>query len=477
MILFGTDGWRAVIADGFTFANVRSLGRAVARMWRNGAGQASALVGYDRRFLSEAFADELARAMASEGLLVYLCTGPVTTPLAAFAGVRRGTRGSAIITASHNPPAYSGVKLRAATGAPIDDTTARALEQLVRSGGPAAAGAPPARIERIDPCPEYAAQLLSLAKPRAGLKVVVDAMYGAASGLMAGIFRRAGCRVWEIHQRRDPLFGGFPPEPKACRLTALSAAVRRHGADVGLASDGDGDRLAAVDATGEYVDPHRLFALLLGYLACERRLTGAVVKTFSTSWLVDREAARLGLPVVETAIGFKYVAGAMVAGGTLLGGEESGGLGFSFHLPERDAILAGLFLAELLSVRGRPLAQEVELLQVRSGPLHFTRADLPCTERQRLSLARHPSRWRDPVRAAMGPGEIIAGDGTKFVSSDGWLLVRWSGTEPVLRLYAETPSPQQTARKLRSAADIVRRVMEDEERRAPHRARPGSRRT
>ncbi len=471
---FGTDGWRGVIARDFTFDRVRRAAQAVATALRAMCADRERLllaVGYDTRFLSDRFAHAAAEALSAEGVDVRLTTSFLPTPVLAWSVPLLGAQGGLIITASHNPPSYNGLKVRAADGGPASSALTATIEaEVERLPDQRHARRDPVRpIESFDPLSRYRQRLGSLVDldriGRSGVRVVVDPMYGATRGLFAGLLRERGVEAHEIHAEADPWFGGVPPEPMPDHLGELAERVKglHHGWKIGLAFDGDGDRLAAIDEGGSYVSPHQLFALLLRHLVTRRGFSGTVVKTFSTTTMIDRLGASYGLRLTVTPIGFKHVAEVIRREPVLMGGEESGGIGVAGHIPERDGMLSALLLLECLAVEGEPLGALIDRLEAEVGPHRYRRVDLAMSgagnrrEFERRLLDRAPARidrWR--VK------EVQSLDGVKMIGEDGsWLLIRPSGTEPVLRLYAEAPTDDQVSRLLDWATAYVRGLREE----------------
>lgn len=465
-IRFGTDGWRAVIGDAFTFANVRLVARAAARhLSGEGKPGAPLVIGHDTRFQARAFAEAAAEAVAAEGIPVRLTRTFAPTPVVAFNVSAQGGCGGLVLTASHNPPAYLGIKVRTARGGSAHPAMTAAIEAAiaeVRVSKPPPGGAR-GGVELFDPWPAYTEGLGKFADlaaiGRLGAAIVVDSMYGATQGRVAEILRGLGCRVEELHAEVNPAFGGRSPEPLPGHVPELLAAMPAGTGRlrVGIAFDGDGDRIAAVDEAGRFVTPHHLFAVLLVHLAERRGLKGRVVKTFSVTTMVDRLAKGYGLPWTTTPIGFKHIAALMAEGGVLMGGEESGGLGFAGHIPERDALAAALLLLEAMAVTGRTLGELVAEVEARVGPHRYRRVDLHLDTPRRGQdvMARLKAAPPDRVagRAVRGVEEL---DGVKFQLEGGaWLLVRPSGTEPVLRLYAEAGSEDTVTALLQAAEGMV----------------------
>jgi alpha-D-glucose phosphate-specific phosphoglucomutase len=458
-IEFGTDGWRAVISDTFTFANVRRVAQAIADFVHEEAAASTpeVVVGFDTRFLSDRYAATVAQVLAGNGIIAHLTRADAPTPAVSYAVVHKKAAAGVMITASHNPPRYNGIKLKAAFGGSALPEQARRVEaHLARNQEE---GREPRQadyqqaldsglIRRFDPAwpyYEHLTHLVDLDVISAGeLRIVTDAMYGSARKCIADMLARTRCRVREIRGEMNPGFGGIHPEPIARHLSALAAAIRADQADLGLATDGDGDRTGAMDAHGNFVDPHHAFALVLQYLVERRGWRGKVVKTVSTTRMVDRLAARYGLPLVETPVGFNHIADEMLNDDVLIGGEESGGFSIKGHIPEGDGVLMGLLLLEVVSASGIPLHELTTRLQADVGPAHYARRDLtlrhPVSKKEMVARLTQES----PARlAGQSVTEVRTLDGVKYLlADDSWLLIRPSGTEPVLRVYAEARSPE-----------------------------------
>jgi phosphomannomutase len=442
-IAFGTDGWRGVIADDCTFSEIRRIAAAVARFYVADPGPGDRhriVVGYDPRFFSPEFARASAEVFAEAGIDVLLADRPIPTPAVSFHVRRLGLKGGVSITASHNPGHYNGFKVKAHFGGSAPPETYRSIAGEVDRRLPRADRA--GRIETEDLITPYRnrlSELVDLAAIRASrLSVLSDAMHGAAGSLVAELLSGGTLRIVAFRTERDPLFGGVHPEPIAKNLAASSERVRAGSLDLALAQDGDADRLGVLGHDGRFVSPHQILALLLLHVFRKRGLRGGIAKTFSTSFQVDRIAARLGVPLIETGIGFKYVAELMNRGEAVAGGEESGGYAFSFHLPERDGVLSALLLVESLAKTGRNLEEALEELASEFGRFDYGRRDvyLPTDAAERYLRQSNAS---PPFSFA---GERVTAvqdrDGVKYVFGDrGWLLQRLSGTEPMARLYCE----------------------------------------
>ncbi len=484
-IHFGTDGWRAVISDTFTFHNLRMVSQAIADALASNTWDFTAwrplepphprkvVVGFDTRFLSDRYAIEVARVLAANGFTVYLAQSDAPTPAISHAVRHRNAIAGVMITASHNAPRYNGVKLKAAYGGSASPEQCRRVEVYLndneeRARGPNLMDFQQARdmglIQRINPLPAYFEHLHSLIDfdriadfPQ---RVVVDSMYGSGRGVIKSILQGTGCEVREIRNEMNPGFGGVHPEPIARYLGALAGAISTGMGDFGLATDGDADRIGAMDERGRFVDPHKIMALALRYLAEQRGLRGDVVRTVSTTRMVDRLAARYGLTVHETPVGFNHIADHMLQGDVLIGGEESGGISFKGHIPEGDGILMGLLLIEIVAATQTPLHELVNDLLQDVGPAFYERRDLRL--RHPISKAEMVRRLQEEAPQAIG-GErvvdVLTTDGVKYLlADDSWLLIRPSGTEPVLRIYAEGRSEAMVRALLAYGAEVAANV-------------------
>ncbi len=453
-IHFGTDGWRAIIAEDFTFENVRRVAQALADyLQAQGTASRGLVIAYDHRFASEDFAAATAEVMAGNGIPVFFCQKACPSPTAAYAILLHRAAGGVVITASHNPPRYNGFKIKSEYAASAPPEMIAGIEALLDRSPvrrePFETARRAGRIVLFDPFPAYQEQLAGLVPleriRQAGLTVIVDPMYGAGCGYLPALLQGGSTRVVEIHGERNPIFPGMRnPEPLPHNLTKLCTVVPDSGSDVGLALDGDADRVGLVDEKGRYVDTLRVFALLTLYLLEVRGWRGPIVKSISTTSMVEKLAARYHLPVFETPVGFKYVGAKMVEEDALIGGEESGGFGFRGHIPERDGILAALFLLDLMVRLERTPSELVAYLFEQVGEHDYARLDLPCAEECYPDVLERLRK--DPPRELLGrPAQHRFGEhGYKYVLADGsWLLIRPSGTEPLLRLYAEAGSAEE----------------------------------
>jgi phosphomannomutase len=456
-IRFGTDGWRALIAREFTFENLDRVAQAYAELLKRGAGEPGGepqgistsphvVVGYDRRFLSEQFAQRAAEVLAGNGLGVSLFDSDVPTPLVSWAVRERGAAGGVVITASHNPAGFNGFKIKAAWGGSAPPETTRAVEALVDTTEPRAAELAPDVHDGLASAAEsYRRQIESyvdLERVRAaGGRVVIDPMHGAGGRWVEGFLGGGALEAETIRAERDAHFGGVAPEPIDRNLGPLKARVRETGALVGLATDGDADRVGAVNEAGETMTMHEVVPVILLHLARRRGMTGGVVRTFSQSVLLKRIASALGLKLYETPIGFKYIADLMLDGDILIGAEESGGIGVRGHLPERDGILNSLLFLETIISAGKSPSELVREMHREFGEFYFGRRDLYAEVARGLRLVESLAAEPPAKVGAHSVSAIETTDGTKLVFGDeSWLLFRQSGTEPVLRVYAEATS-------------------------------------
>lgn len=455
-IHFGTDGWRAVISDEFTFENVRKVAQAIADyVWEEvgGAGAAPAIVvGFDTRFLSDRYAIEVSRVLAANELAVHLTYADVPTPVLSYAVKHLGAAAGVMITASHNAPRYNGIKLKAAYGGSALPEACRRVEALLESGVEVQSieyeiACRRGLIHRFNPTLAYYAHLetlisRSILADRPGF-VIVDPMHGSARDYIKEWLNGTGWQVRQIRGEMNPGFGGVHPEPIPLHLAALVTAMREAACPVGVVTDGDGDRTGAMDGKTRFVDPHRIFALSLRYLVEKRGWRGTVVKTVSTTRMIDRLCGRYQLPLAETPVGFNYIADYMIRDNVLIGGEESGGISVKGHIPEGDGVLMGLLLLEIIAESGASLAELVDALHEDVGPAYYARRDMrlarPVNKKELTAqlLAEAPASI-----AGVAVEKVQSNDGIKYLMADGgWLLIRPSGTEPVLRVYAEAPEP------------------------------------
>ena len=451
-IKFGTDGWRGVIAEDFTFANVRRVAAAVASYVREESEPNRGLiVGYDMRFLSAGFAQAVAETIAAAGIPVWLANAGTPTPAVSYAVVARKAAGAVMITASHNPYRWNGIKFKAPYGGSAEPAIIKRIETHLNRLDRARSQPrkpKPATVEIVDlttPYLERLKQLVSLDQIRAsGQRFVIDPMYGAGIGCIARLFNQLRIPYREIHGEHNPIFPGLNPEPIEPHVEGLRRAVVEGKFDGGFATDGDADRIGAMDRTGEFIDSHKIFCILLKHQVEDLGLRGEVVKTFSTTQMVDKIARKHQLLVHLTPIGFKYVCELMRSNDILIGGEESGGIGIKGHLPERDGILNSLLLAEVMAQKKKTLGELVEDLSQEFGPHCYARVDLEVELAKAQQLVKQVAAGKFKKIAGLKVTSVQDLDGAKMLFGESaWLLVRASGTENLLRLYSEAPSHEQ----------------------------------
>jgi len=462
-IKFGTDGWRGVIAQDFTFANVARVGYALAEylldpgrgtnpvytQWGVPFRPASQgfVIGYDTRFLAREFAQHLGRALSHRGVPVFLTDSFVPTPALSAWVVDRGLAGGAMITASHNPPHWSGVKLKPEYGGSATPELTARVEALIPQEVPQVSEGELEEVSIREPYLQRLQRLVDLRSVgKAPVYVVVDAMYGSAQGYLPSLLRPHRVPFLALRSVVDPLFGGRKPEPLPENVVPLKAVIRslfrrlKGKIVVGLLTDGDGDRAAAMDERGEFLDTHRTASLILWHLLRHRGLRGQVLKSVALTDMIGKLADHAGLPWQEIRVGFKWAVEGLVTKKAAFAGEESGGYGYAAHLPERDGILSNLYLLELVAATGKPLSALVEELFQLVGPHHFARRDLELKERLEIV-----EKLRARPLEEVGGHKVVAVedlDGLKLRFRQGWLLFRASGTEPILRLYCEMGSPE-----------------------------------
>jgi phosphomannomutase len=484
-IHFGTDGWRAVISDTFTFNNLRLVAQAIADAvasdhWdKSGNGGLAPdpkkiVVGFDTRFLSDRYAGEVARVLSANSFTVWLTQADAPTPAISFAVKNLNAIAGVVITASHNAPRYNGVKLKAAFGGSALPEQCRRVEVYItdneqRARGPNLMDFHQARemnlIKRFNPLPAYFDHLRTLIdtdviadEPQ---RVVVDSMYGSGRGVIKSFLQGTGCEVAEIRSEMNPGFGGAHPEPIAKHLNPLVSAISSGMGNFGLCTDGDADRIGAMDGRGNFVDPHKIMALSLKYLVEKRGLSGAVVRTVSTTRMIDRLAKRYGLTVYETPVGFNHIADYMMSEDILIGGEESGGISFKGHIPEGDGPAMGLLLIEMVAAAKKSLHEMVDDLLEDVGPAFYERIDLRL--KRPIAKAEMIDLLTKQAPAEIGSekvSEVSTRDGVKYIlSDDSWLLVRPSGTEPVLRVYAEGRSQEMVKALLGYGEQVAETVV------------------
>lgn len=467
-IRFGTDGWRGVIAEDFTFENVRRVAQATADYWNERNLPKAAIVGYDNRFLSETYAKLVCEVFAANGIKALYPEIAVPTPSVTFAVRDRKLAGAVMITASHNPPQFNGYKLKAEFAGPADPEYCKAVESLVDQSPVRSLsfddGVKAGSVELYDPRPAHIAavkKIINLKKIRgAGLRIVVDSMYGCGGTLLENMLTGPKCHVQTIRANRDPLFGGISPEPTGKNLGALCDAVKKSRARIGVATDGDADRLGIVDDKGRYVSIQLVFAMLLLHLIRNRgQKTGLVVKSTNSSVLIDRICKKYGLKLAEVPVGFKHICQQMREHDVLIGGEESGGIGFQGHIPERDGMLANLMLLELLAVTGKKVTQIVADIQKEFGASVYDRIDMPYPLEKRDKLIE-TLRTQPPKDLLGSPlAKMLDFDGVKYIAEDdSWLMFRTSGTEPIIRIYSEAATAARVKKLLEHGKQLALKI-------------------
>ena len=474
-IQFGTDGWRGIIADSFTFDNVRTAAQATADYFKTVEGRERAVfVGFDVRFQSKAFARAAAEVIAANGFRVVMMDRPYPTPYVSFEVRRRNMVGGVMITASHNPAAFNGFKVKAHFGGSATPSITAQIEANLATGtrGPTprpafgAEGSDPLVLQTTAPEKFYFDHLKSLVDwdriIRSNLKIVVDSMHGCGGYVLEELLRDTSCRIQTIRGNPDPLFGGINPEPMMPQLEPLGEAVRSSGSHVGLATDGDADRLGIVDERGRYMTTLQTLALLLLHVYRNKGWRGAVARTYSQSLLIPRIAKGLGLQLYECPIGFKNIGELMLENDILIGGEESGGIGLSRHLPERDGIFINLLFLDLLAASGKACTELIQDLWNEFGEFHYDRRDLHVPIATGNAVV---ATWKNTPPATFAGRrvqEVGKLDGSKvFLEKDSWILFRQSGTEPLLRVYCEAPTESGVAEIMAAGLEFVEQFRSD----------------
>jgi len=467
-IKFGTDGWRGLIADDFTFDNVRRVAGAIASyVLQHEDPQRGVVIGYDTRFLSDHAARAVAQVIAAAGIPVLLANDYVPTPTVSYNVKKLGAAGGVMVTSSHNPWNWNGVKFKAKFGGSATPAIMKLIEDELAAGA-TPSDRTPANIEEVDLKPAYVEAICQFADlnliRKANFKFAIDSMYGSGRGVLPGIFDKNGIRYVAIRQEVNPLFPGINPEPILPHVALLQETVVKEKCHAGLVTDGDADRIGAVAEDGSFVDSHKCMSVLLHWLLVRKKWPGDVVRAFNTTGMMDRIAAKYGRKLHECNIGFKYIADLMMDHEILIGGEESGGIGYSRFLPERDGILNALLLANVMAEEGKPLGQLVADLQREFGAHYFGRRDLHISDEMKNGAIR---RAADPQTTKLGAYPILRKenrDGVKFYldapkhgnGADAWVLFRASGTEPMLRCYVEAATPELVEEILESGERFVR---------------------
>lgn len=469
-IQFGTDGWRAIIAEGFTFANLDRVAQANATFWKQNPIEGccnQVVVGYDRRFLSDEFARRTAEILAGNGFDVLLADRPTPTPAVSYWVVKQKAIGGIMITASHNPAAFNGFKIKAHFGGSAESLLCRQVESLLDSepvvSTPLHEAAKAGRIVLKDLQTAHLAAIKKLVNfkliAKSRLRFAHDAMYGVGAGCFDRLLKGTSCRVTTLNGVHNPSFGNINPEPIPRNYTASSAWLSRHPHDICLVTDGDADRVGGMDGRGNPLSTHQLICLLLQHFIRHRREKGRMVKALTATSMVEKVCLDHGIDCTETAVGFKYIAAEIMKGGVLLGAEESGGIAFPGHVPERDGILAGLMLLEVLATEKKPLTRLLQDLEKRYGPHRYARIDTRFPLEKRPALMEH-CQHHPPAKLIRSPlADIKAYDGVKFIARDGsWLMLRGSGTEPILRIYAEASTDADAAKLLKVGQALAAEV-------------------
>ncbi len=459
-IKFGTSGWRAIVAEEFTLSNIRRAVAGIAQYVASQPGPKTVLVGRDPRFLGEMFVAEAAKVLAANGVTPLVIPEPAPTPAIAWAVRQRKTGGAINFTASHNPPEYNGIKYSTPDGAPaLPEVTKHIEANVKRLGEVRAPGDGAEEFEQVDVKPDYLKRLGELvdfkAIRKAGLKVVFDPFWGAARGYSCHILREHGVETATVHDSRDVLFGGHAPEPDDHLLGACKEEMEQTGAAIGIATDGDADRFGIVDRDGRFIQPNYIIALLFDYLVETRGWKNGVAKSVATTNLINALAEEFGVPLYETPVGFKYIGELINEDKIAIGGEESAGLTIRGHVPEKDGVLAGLLVTEMVAVRGRSLGEQLQALFDRVGSYYPNRENFRLTPEVREKFTEKIQS--DP--AEMGGRrvtQVVRTDGLKLILADGsWVCYRLSGTEPVVRVYSEARRESDREALSQAAKDWV----------------------
>ena len=468
-IKFGTDGWRAVIAEDFTFENVRYCAQGVASYLKvKGLANRGIAIGYDHRFASEDFAAATAEVMAGNSIHTWLSPKAIPTPQVCFTLLEKKAGGGIIITASHNPARYNGFKFREETGVSVSSEVSAEVEKYIHQALDAQkveqmtllTAIDRKLVEHLDLTADYLAQisrLVDIEKIRkAGLNIIIDSMYGAGCGLFRQLLGGGTNHITEINGERNPAFPGINPEPITTNLKKLSSMVVEQQANIGLATDGDADRIGIIDEKGQFLTQLQVFALLTLYLLEVRGEHGAIVKTVTSTSMLDRLGEIYQVPVYETQVGFKYVAPLFLQHNALIGGEESGGYGFRGHVPERDSLPAGLYIIDFMLQTGKTPSQLLDYLYSKVGPHYYNRIDLRFPIEAREQIIEHIRKASPGLINGVKVVKADITDGFRYVLADNsWLLVRFSGTEPILRIYSEASSPEQVQKILQAGRKLI----------------------
>jgi phosphomannomutase len=464
-IKFGTDGWRAIIAEDFSFQNLDRVAQATADFWNSqpipGATK-SVIVGYDRRFLSDQFASRVAEIFAGNGFSVVLSDCAVPTPSVSFAVKQRKSTGGVMITASHNPPIFNGYKLKAYYGGSAESALCQEVEKKIDQN-PVRAASADADISTQDLRAAHFKAIKRLVNfkliAKSKLRFAHDALFGVGAGCFDELLQGTTCRVTTLNGAHDPNFGGINPEPIALNYARSAAFLKKHPHDICLVTDGDADRVGGMDGRGKPLTTHQIICLLLHHFIVNREATGRVIKALTTTSMVDKMCAHYGLELVETGVGFKYICAEMLKGNVMLGFEESGGIGFPDLMPERDGIASGMALLELLATERVTVNELLRRLEKQFGPHQYARLDMHFPLEKRAALMELCKSKPPSKLAGSSLAEVKTFDGVKFIAKNGaWLMLRGSGTEPILRIYAEAPSATAAQKLIRDGVGITRQV-------------------
>lgn len=469
-ISFGTDGWRAVIAEDFTFENLDRVAQATADYWLAHPIEGTerrVVIGYDRRFLSNEFAHRVAEVMAGNGFEVILGKEAVPTPSVSHAVRNRKAIGGVMLTASHNSPRFNGFKIKAHYGGSAEPALCKGVEALLDQQVPKS-------LPLADAIRSRQVRLADLKAPHfkdlkklvdfpsiaaSGAKFAHEALFGVGAGCFDELLAGTTCQVTTLNAAHDPNFGGINPEPIPANYTASAAYLAHHPHDICLVTDGDADRVGAMDGRGGPLSTHQVICLLLQHYLKNRKARGRVIKALTTTSMVDKMCLDYGLELVETGVGFKYICSEMIRGDVLLGFEESGGIGFPGHVPERDGILAGLMLLEMMAVEKGSITSMIKKLERKYGPHRYARIDTHFPLDKRPDLMAY-CKDHPPAKLLGSPVvEVKSFDGVKYIAADGaWLMLRGSGTEPILRIYAEASTDEGAAKLLKVGVGLTKKV-------------------
>ncbi len=469
-IKFGTDGWRAVIADEFTFENLERVAQASANYWKKNPIEGTkkqVVIGFDRRFLSDEFAAVSAEILTANGFKVILSDGPTLTQAVSFAVKQSKSVGGIMITASHNPAIFNGFKIKAHYGGSAEPAICKGIEAQIDKSKVKKIHLTEAKKQKLLQIKDLKPMMYKAQKKlvdfelisKSGVRFAHDPLFGVGAGCFDDILEGTSCKVTTLNSEHNPIFGGINPEPIKQNYGPTAAYLKKNPHDVCLVTDGDADRVGGMDGRGEYITTHQIISMLIHHMFENRGQTGRVVKALTTTSMVDKMCDDYGLELLETGVGFKYVCTEMMKGDVLLGAEESGGIGFLGHIPERDGILAGLMLLEMLAMEKKSIKQILARLTKKYGPHHYDRIDghFPLEKREELMEF---SAANPPAKLAGSPiEEVKTFDGVKMVAKNGaWLMLRGSGTEPVLRIYAEAPSQEEVSKILKAGLALTKRV-------------------